>query len=505
MGKKKKHEVEEESAVYLEKLNWDVECRKDIITKRGFFVTEGIINKTTKKKQEIDEDEFVLDKKNARKATRKPTKAYGGIHSPRFATDFEDENAFEERYSCKCKRTKGRVYEGKVCPYCGTKVEFKDVDLSMTAWIRLKGHYIIQPSYYSMLESIIGRKVFPDIIRYDVEVDENGMVTSKPTDSNPFYGIGMIEFRNRFDEIMDYYFIKNKKKQDLIYEIRREKNKVFASNIPVYSSVLRQLVFTNESIKFTTIDRKYSTIYADSVLLTDADVRKKSKRKLATKDDSEILSIIQSTLVELWGLIFDQINQKKGHIKNQILGGRINFSNRSVIIPDPTLRADEIRISYLAFLELFKYEIIAHLCRMHDIPESQAFEEWSRATINFSPVIYEIMDYLVKSRKPKVAINRNPTINYGSLLTVKIVEVTREYKHDYTMSLPIQILRVLNADFDGDVLNVISFKTKELAKTYDANFNPRKNMYISRNDGLFNDDFNLFKDQIVGLNEFNNI
>ena len=59
--------------------------------------------------------------------------------------------------------------------------------------------------------------------------------------------------------------------------------------------------------------------------------------------------------------------------------------------------------------------------------------------------------------------------------------------------------------FDGDILNIISLKTKKLAKAFDKAFNPRKNMYISRNDGLFNEDFNLLKDQIIGLYEFNNI
>ncbi|WP_216369601.1 hypothetical protein, partial [Brevibacillus sp. MCWH] len=113
--------------------------------------------------------------------------------------------------------------------------------------------------------------------------------------------------------------------------------------------------------------------------------------------------------------------------------------------------------------------------------------------------------YFVKKKKPRIIINRNPTINYGSLLLMKVVEVKKEYKDDYTMSLPIQILRVLNADFDGYVLNIISLKSKKFIKAFDKNFNPRKNMFISRNDGLFNDDFNLFKDQIIGLYEFNNI
>ncbi|MNI93047.1 hypothetical protein D3C81_1805190 [compost metagenome] len=73
------------------------------------------------------------------------------------------------------------------------------------------------------------------------------------------------------------------------------------------------------------------------------------------------------------------------------------------------------------------------------------------------------------------------------------------------MSIPIQVLSALNADFDGDILNVISLKTKESEEAFDKAFNPRKNMYISRNDGLFNNDFNLLKDQMIGLNEFSNI
>lgn len=59
--------------------------------------------------------------------------------------------------------------------------------------------------------------------------------------------------------------------------------------------------------------------------------------------------------------------------------------------------------------------------------------------------------------------------------------------------------------FDGDILNIISLKTKKLKEAYDKSFNPRKNFAISRNDGMFNNDFNLLKDQLIGLYEFNNI
>jgi DNA-directed RNA polymerase beta' subunit len=467
--------------IRLVKLDWNEECERDFIIGTGFEVTEPAFQS-------------------------REQKSMYGIHSPLFATDWEDEDAFAERYTCQCGELKGRVYEGEICPRCKTKVKFRDVDLRITGWIKLYNHAIIQPIFYKMLKSIIGEKTFLEIIEFDKEITRDGVIINKKS-KNPFKGIGLVEFRERFDEIIEFYRKKKKNKAELIEEVLSEKEKIFSNCIPVYSSVLRPVSFKNETFFFNSIDRKYNSIYSLTRLLNDSDLLeiKKKKNRKKSMDESTVLQSVQKKLMELWDLIFMQINQKDGHIKDQILGGRINFSARNVIIPDPTLKADEIKLGYLAFLELYKYEIIAHLAKMNDISENEAYDQWYRATINFNQKIYEIMMYLVKKIKPRVVINRNPTINYGSMLAMKVVEVKAEYKDDFTMSLPIQILRVLNADFDGDILNIISLKVKKLIKAYDRTFNPRKNMFISRNDGRFNNDFNLFKDQLIGLYEFNNI
>ena len=377
------------SEVRLVKLNWDEECEKDFITGRGFEITE----KPFKCKEE---------------------KSLYGIHSPLFATDWEDEDAFAERYSCKCKELKGRVYEGEVCRVCGTEVKFRDVDLKIFGWIKLHGYYIIQPIFFRMLKSVIGNQ-FNEIIEFDKDITRDGLIVDKKSKTNPFKGIGLIEFKERFDEILDYYWHKKKNKRELIEEIRKEKDKVFASCIPVYSSVLRPFSFGNETFFFSEVDKKYNVIFSDSRLLVNKNKPGfKSKSKRAKLDEPVILGTIQKNVNELWDLIFSQINQKDGHIKGEILGGRINFSARNVIIPDPHLKADEVRLGYLAFLELYKYEIIAHLTKMNNSTYNQAYEEWYKATIKFDPKIYEIMAYLVKTRKPRIIINRNPNKLIGA-------------------------------------------------------------------------------------------
>ena len=78
-------------------------------------------------------------------------------------------------------------------------------------------------------------------------------------------------------------------------------------------------------------------------------------------------------------------------------------------MPDPTLRDDEIDLSYNTFLELYKFKIIYYLMKMDDINLSKAYYIWSRA-YKFDNRVYEIMQFIVKKEKPKILINRNPTL-----------------------------------------------------------------------------------------------
>lgn len=472
--------------VQLEKLNWDKECKYDLMVGNGFIVSQTAI-------------------------TGKDTKSKYGIQSPLYASDWDDgDSAFTDRYSCKCKAMKGKIFEGEICPECNTKIEFRDVNLSYTGWIIINDYCIIQPIYYNKLASFIGPKAFQEIIKFDKTIDRDGHVIAKNSTKNPFKGIGLIKFYERFPEILSYYKKKKKNKIDLYNELKDDIDKIFAHSIPVFSSVLRPVSFKNESFFYTDIDKNYNSIFSLVRLLNDTALYEKRRKRWTEKkrekmDIPMILSSVQEKLMKVWELIFNMIDQKEGHIRSEILGGMINFSSRNVIIPDPTLKADEVRLNYTAFLELFKYEIIAYLVKVEHITENEAFETWFKARIVYSAKIYEVMNFILKKLKPKILINRNPTINYGSILCVKIKSIKKEFSEDFTMSLPLQILIILNADFDGDILNIISLKTKYLQKSYDKIFNPRKNLYISRNDGLFNNDLNLFKDQLIGLYEFNNI
>ena len=58
---------------------------------------------------------------------------------------------------------------------------------------------------------------------------------------------------------------------------------------------------------------------------------------------------------------------------------------------------------------------------------------------------------------------------------------------------------------DGDVLNIISLKIDSIKDEYYEKLNPMNNIFISRNDGKYNMDASLLKDQAIGLYCFANI
>lgn len=463
-------------SVRLTRLNWDVEFLKDIISNNGFIITEPAT--------------FQLDDNKQ--------KSLYGARSPLYGTSYEDETAFIERYRCKCGEFKGRIFEGEECPLCHTKVEYKDANIEFTGWISLGNNYVINPYYYNRLCECIGKNTLPEIINTKTVVDKDGIMRlataadlkekdEKP--KHPYVGIGVIEFRKRFPEIINYFKTKKKKKEEELDRILNESSSVFCSHIPIYSTLLRPQSSTSDTYYFNSIDKHVNPLFSLS-----------EKVKTAEEIDKIfILGRIQQRINKLWEENFNLLNGKEGLIRGQILGGSLNFTSRNVIIPDPTLRDDQIDLSYHTFLELYKFKIIYYLMQMDDISLSKAYYQWSRA-YKFNNKIYEIMQFIVKKEEPRILMNRNPTLNYYSMLLMKVRKVKKDID-DFTLSVPLSVLPGLNADFDGDILNIIGMMSDELIYAF-RKFDPVSRMIISRDSGLLNNYFALTKGQLIDLYYF---
>lgn len=198
----------------------------------------------------------------------------------------------------------------------------------------------------------------------------------------------------------------------------------------------------------------------------------------------------------MWEYNFDLITKKEGFIRDKLLGGSINYSARNVIIPEPSLMDNQVDMSYQTFRTLFKDRIIYYLQKMLDIYLSEAIAIWNKS-FKFDPQVYEIMNYILLKDEPKILINRNPTLNYYSMLLMDIRSVKPDDK-DYCLSIPLGILNGMNADFDGDILNIFVVTIPEMKKIF-RKFNPIERMIISRDTGEINSLFELEKSQLIDL------
>lgn len=459
--------------VRLKRLNWDAEFYSDLLKGNAFIITEP--------------SEITLDGSKH--------KSLYGPQSPLYGTTYEDEQSFIERYRCRCGSFKGRQFEGEICPICGQPVDFKDSDINVTGWISLGDNRIISPYYFNVLQGAIGKSVFPDIIYAKYKITTDGRKV-KPTEedqetkpSSPYAGIGVDAFYDNYENIIRYFMSIKKNKTRTLELLLKQKRCVFISHIPVASTLLRPQSITSDTFYFNSIDKIINTTFSLSENL----------KNCVDVERDYILQRLQTKVNDMWNIYFEELNGKEGLIRGELLGGSLNYTSRNVIVPSPDLHDNEIDLSYHTFLEVFKYKIIWYLMKLDDITLSKAYAIWKQAS-TFNDKVYEVMQYIIEKEDVKVLINRNPTLNFYSMLLMKVRQIKPDGE-DYALSVPLSILPGLNADFDGDILNLIGMVDKSISYMF-RKFDPIRRMIISRDSGLLNEYFSITKGQLIDLSYF---
>ena len=470
----------------LERINLDEEMQKDIASGKGFLIKEP---------QDI----------------RKTLKSDDSIYSRKFLATLQDPDAFMDRYSCTCGATKGRGKRNIICPTCGTKVKFVGDDFEIFGWIVLKDAYhIIHPNLYKSLAAYFSVTTLEAIIEPEIELDENGKpvslydkrLTKKKTKrsfsrrktkvDHTFEGIGMLEFYNRFDEILEYFHQKNKQKKIEYYnDIIENRDKIFTHSIPVYSTGLRpfktegkRFTFEGTNAIFNIMAKLAANINKDELL-----IHRNAKYR------NSLLWDLQERYNRLYVEIEAILANKKGSIR-MLIGGRCGFTSRLVIIPGPELEIDHCIMSYYSLVELLQQTIINILAKTYAMSYADAYMQWFKSQITVDERIAQIIQNLIDtSGGIDVIVNRNPSIAYGSLMAMKCIGMS----YDYVLILPLSILSTMGADFDGDCLNILYIPNKAFWLEARKVFSPR-NMMISNNDGRLNQSMNVFKDVLININ-----
>ena len=460
-----------EYETFLERINLDEERKSDLAKDKGFIV---------------------LEPQSIKKDLKSPYSPF----SSKFGQTLNDVNPYANRYRCECGFLSSRLYLGITCNMCNTKVRYVGDDFEYFGWICLKDpYYIIHPNLFKSLQFLIGTQKLEDIIKPVDEKNEDGndIDPPDPPKDNPYFGLGMMGFYQKFDEIISFFYSKAPNKKDYFDDIMSQRNKIFTQSIPVYTTHLRPFKVDGTSLFFEGVNANYNMLAKLAALVNKDDLKIFRKRK----SKNQALYDMQTQYNEIYAELERILAQKKGSVR-MLFGGRYNFSARSVIVPDQSLRIDQVRLPYHALCELLQQSIINILQKTHSILYSDAYKIWYKAQITHSDEIENIIEGIIKSYPSGIPIllNRNPTISYGGIMLMHVIGMN----HNYTTSVPLRILKPLAADFDGDTLNIMYLINKDFIEAAEKVLNPRNAMQISRNDGMFNSEVNHARDIVINCN-----
>jgi DNA-directed RNA polymerase subunit beta' len=154
----------------------------------------------------------------------------------------------------------------------------------------------------------------------------------------------------------------------------------------------------------------------------------------------------------------EMLRGKQGRFRQNLLGRRVDYSGRSVIVVDPELKMDRCGLPKVMALELFKPYIFAGLIEREIAPNLRVAK---RMVEELAPEVWDVLEEVVKNRP--VLLNRAPTLHrlgiqafYPILVDGKAIKI-----HPLVCS-------AFNADFDGDQMAVhlpLSKKAQEESKT----------------------------------------
>ena len=161
-------------------------------------------------------------------------------------------------------------------------------------------------------------------------------------------------------------------------------------------------------------------------------------------DNSRKASAVKSESNRPLKSLSDSLKGKQGRFRQNLLGKRVDYSARSVIVVGPELKMGECGLPKLMAAELYKPFIIRKLIERGIV---KTVKSAKKIVDRREPVIWDILENVMKGHP--VLLNRAPTLHRLSVLAFqpKLIEGKAIQLHPLACT-------PFNADFDGDQMAV---------------------------------------------------
>ncbi len=161
-------------------------------------------------------------------------------------------------------------------------------------------------------------------------------------------------------------------------------------------------------------------------------------------DNSRKASAVKSEANRPLKSLSDSLKGKQGRFRQNLLGKRVDYSARSVIVVGPELKMGECGIPKLMAAELYKPFIIRKLIERGIV---KTVKSAKKIVDRKDPVVWDILEYVMKGHP--VLLNRAPTLHRLGIQAFqpKMIEGKAIQLHPLACT-------AFNADFDGDQMAV---------------------------------------------------
>jgi DNA-directed RNA polymerase subunit beta' len=140
----------------------------------------------------------------------------------------------------------------------------------------------------------------------------------------------------------------------------------------------------------------------------------------------------------------DMLKGKQGRFRQNLLGKRVDYSGRSVIVVGPQLKLHQCGLPKVMALELFKPFVMKRLVELGQVPNIKSAK---RVVERAKPIVWDVLEEVIKDQA--VLLNRAPTLHRLGIQAFEPVLVEGKAIQIHPLICP-----PYNADFDGDQMAV---------------------------------------------------
>ncbi|MFM8734007.1 MAG: DNA-directed RNA polymerase subunit beta' [Pirellulales bacterium] len=405
----------------------------------------------------------------------------------------------EKDWECSCGKYRGMKYKGMICDRCGVKVTHSRVRRKRMGHIELAAPVVhiwffkAMPSRLgalldmktSSLEKVIYFQDYVVLDPKDTPLKKQQLLTEEECrEARATYGDGAFEAEMGAEAVrklllgLDLVTLSRElreelattnskqKKKDLVNRlkivesIRDSENKpewMVLDVIPVIPPDLRPLVML-DSGNFATSDlndlyrriinrnnrlKKLVDLNAPEVIIRN-EKRMLQQSVDALFDNSRCKRPVLASSNRPLKSLTDMIKGKQGRFRENLLGKRVDYSARSVIVVGPNLRLHQCGLPKKIALELYQPFIIR---RLKELGHADTIKSAKKMLERKDAEVWDILEEVIRNHP--VLLNRAPTLHRMGIQAFEPVLVEGN-----AIKLHPLVCKGFNADFDGDQMAV---------------------------------------------------